>query len=243
MGDDHNKTIADCPGSGACPQDLGYTRGGRSTILVHAIGEESFVDRNGNGIMDEAEKDLFINLTEAYIDNNEDNVFTPELPECLASPMGSAQCIAGFEEEFVDFNNNGAYDRNDDPAVYNGLLCPPEGDGVWCSRDLLHVWDDIVVTLSAAPSWDINLVGTTAYIADVFNNPPPESSGVDISADGNCEVLGESSFEVPNIFEPGAYGVPVLTAPTDPNDPERGTFSITLSPKDGADYTEIYGCR
>jgi len=86
-------------------------------------------------------------------------------------------------------------------------------------------------------------VGTTAYIADVFNSPPPATSGVDISADGNCEVLGESSFEVPDIFEQGAYGVPVLTAASDPNDPESGTFSITLSPKDGADYTEIYGCR
>ncbi len=242
-GDDFVKTIADCPNSGACPQDLGYTRGGRSTILVHTIGEESFIDRNGNGIMDEAEKDLFVNLTEAFIDNNEDDLFTPDLPECLASPMGSAQCIAGFEETFIDFNNNDAYDRNDDPAVYNGLLCPPEGDGVWCSRDLLHVWDDIVVTLSAAPSWDINLVGTTAYIADFFNNAPPETSGVDVSADGNCEVLGESSFEVPNIYSPGAYGIPVQTAAKDPNDPESGTFSITLSPKEGADYTEIYGCR
>ncbi|MEM7260289.1 MAG: hypothetical protein AAF404_23195, partial [Pseudomonadota bacterium] len=57
------KTINDsdysCPShngsSGPCPNDLGFTRGGRSTITVHAIGEESFVDQNGNGIMDEVE--------------------------------------------------------------------------------------------------------------------------------------------------------------------------------------------
>jgi len=243
-GDDFVKTISSCPNSGACPEDLGYTRGGRSTILVHTIGEESFIDRNGNGIMDEAEKDLFVNLTEAFIDNNEDDVFTPALPECLASPMGSAQCIAGFEETFIDFNNNNAYDRNDDPAVYNGLLCPPEGDGVWCSRDLLHVWDDIVVTLSADPSWDINLVrgSQVAYIADVYNNPPPATSGVDLSTDGNCEILGEKSFEVPNIYSPGAYGIPVQTAAKDPDDETTGTVSITLSPKDGTKYTEIYAC-
>ena len=57
----------DCPSHrenyGPCPDDIGdpavnppgAPRGGRTTVLVTATGEESFVDRNGNGLYDEGE--------------------------------------------------------------------------------------------------------------------------------------------------------------------------------------------
>ncbi len=115
------------------------------------MGEESFIDRNGNGIMDEAEQDLFDNLPEAFLDNNEDTIFNPATKICQGEGAESAQCIAGQEEIFVDFNDNGKYDKNGNPAVYNGLLCPVEGDGVWCSRSLLNVRDEVVLILSATP--------------------------------------------------------------------------------------------
>jgi hypothetical protein len=239
--------------SGACPDDLGYTRGGRSTIGVTAIGQESFVDGNGNGVMDRDEQDRFDNLPEAFLDNNEDRAYTPALPACVASPRGSAQCLAGFEEQFTDFNSNGEYDLNDDPAVYNGLLCPPEGDGVWCSRELINVRDSTIVILSAGnDNWDIILVrgktvvdGTieavryTAYIADLFNNRPPAGSTVEVSAGGGCELISESSFDVANSAARGAIGITVETG----GDGEAGTISITLNPKgDAASYTETFNC-
>jgi hypothetical protein len=263
-GDDNVVTIFDsgysCPShngsSGPCPDDLGYTRGGRSTILVHAIGEESFVDRNGNGILDEAEKDLFDNLPEAFIDNNEDGVYTPGLPECEAAPMGSAQCAAGAEEIYVDFNNNQVYDRNDSPAVYNGLLCPPEGDGVWCSRDLVHVRDQIVLPLSAGPRWDMIMVRggsevtTTSngasqivYIADIYNTRPPGGSTVSVAVEGDCELLSDTSFTVPNTSAPGAYSINVVTGPPASGDGTPGVVKVGLSPTAGEIYSVTYNCE
>lgn len=248
----------DCPShsgdQGPCPDDLGYINGGRSTILVHAIGEESFIDRNGNGIMDESEQTLFDNLPEAYIDQNEDSFYTPEIASCLANPTGSTQCIAGQEEIFIDFNNNQAYDFNNDPAVYNGLLCPPEGNGVWCSRELVNVRAQTVVILSDPTSWDIILVRDdglpvnrtsdnidhVAYISDVFNNAPPGGSTVSVSTDGDCNLLSPDSFELPNTAAFGAASIPIVTTSEDPL--TDGIVTITLEPTDGGDYSEAFFC-
>jgi hypothetical protein len=219
------KTIEDgsnCP----CPQDLGYTRGGRSTITVRAQGEESFIDRNGNGIMDQEEKDLFDNLPEAFLDRNEDDAYTPGLPSCLADPSGTAQCIAGIEEIFFDYNNNQQYDLNDDPAVYNGLLCPPEGDGVWCSRDLVEVRADTVVTLLGS-GFRASVSGSTVRFSDFYNNPPASGSTVTLKENDGCKVIGEKVIVVPAIFGTGAIKVPVATSPS------GGTVTVTLAPVGG----------
>lgn len=267
-GDDFVNTIGDfdydCPSHngtfGACPDDLGYTRGGRSAILVHAIGEESFVDRNGNGTFDEGETGLFENLPEAFLDHNEDGLYTPALPECQASPMGSAQCIAGIEEIFIDFNGNDTYDFNETPAQYNGLLCPPEGDGVFCSRDLVHVRDNHVITLGAAPNFDIlverggsvitsrdvplrNGLIYTGHVADIFNNPPPAGSTISVTANDNCEILGQDSFVVPQystLRGNGAFSFPIQTN-RDVADDTLGSVTIELSTPLST-YAETFSC-
>jgi hypothetical protein len=262
-GDDFIQTIFspgyNCPShngsSGPCPDDLGYTRGGRSTILVHAIGEESFVDRNGNGVMDEAERDLFDNLPEAFIDHNEDGVYTPGLPECEASPTGSARCIAGAEEIYVDYNSNEVYDLNDTPALYNGLLCPPEGDGVWCSRELVHVRDQIVLGL-ARDDWAMIMVrggsvvsrtvhgaSQQIYISEAYNMRPPGGSTISVAADGDCEILSETSIPVPNNARKGAFGIEVRTGQPDGADGTPGVLRVTLNPVDSLAFTRIFDCQ
>jgi hypothetical protein len=236
-----------------CPDDLGYTRGGRSTILVHAIGEESFVDRNGNGIMDEDERYLFQNLPEAFLDNNEDGYYTPALPACLADPYGSPQCIAGLEEIFIDFNSNEEYDYNDDPPVYNGLLCPPEGNGVWCSRELVNVRALSLVVLSDPTSWNIIMVYNkgivggaangriqTAYVSDRYNNPPPGGSTISVSAEGDCNILSATSITVPNTGAAGAFGFPVEASDDDPF--TAGSLNITLTAIGGSSFTKTFSC-
>jgi hypothetical protein len=252
--------------SGPCPDDLGFTRGGRSTILVTAIGEESFIDRNGNGIMDEDERDLFDNVAEAHWDYNEDDVYNPADPSCEGVPIDEASdaCVSGFEEQFVDYNSNGVYDRNNDPALYNGLLCPVEGDGNWCSRELVNVRDDTVLTLSAGETlWDILLTRGrsvtntlseglvyTAYIADLFNSAPPAGSKVSVTATGDCEVVTPSSdiqpVEVPNIFFQGAYALTVeIGSKGGDTEGEGGTVDIELTPpsdENGTPYVETFNC-
>jgi hypothetical protein len=244
--------------SGPCPDDIGYTRGGRSEILVTAIGEESFVDTNGNGIMDESERDLFDNVPEAFLDKNEDKVYTPKA--CANGTItNSAQCRAGSEESFVDFNDNAEYDLNNDPAVYNGLLCPPEGDGNWCSRTLVNVRDSTRLILSGEDigGWDIlmasaggNVVGNnsqilagatyTAYISDIYNNPPQGGSTVTVTAGGDCEVIGEKLFTAPDTAKSGAFGVRVQAG----GEGTTGTVTIQLNPAaGGTPYSETWNCE
>jgi hypothetical protein len=258
----------DAPGSpghnasdGPCPNDMGFTRGGRSTVLVTAIGQESFVDSNGNGIMDQNEQDQFDNQPEAFLDNNEDTVYTRALDSCQGSGSQSAQCKAGSEEQFTDFNSNGVYDLNDDPAVYNGLLCPPEGDGVWCSRELINVRNSTVLILSAGDgTWDIITVtqsgaeiknaaegGSTlryattyrVYISDIFNNAPPAGSSIAVSAGGDCAINSETSFTVPTTPARGAFGLSVTPGGVGTS----GTVTVKVSPQgDSAPYSETWNC-
>ncbi|MEP6391851.1 MAG: hypothetical protein ABJ056_18180 [Halioglobus sp.] len=239
--------------SGPCPNDLGGPRGGRSTILVTSVGEESFVDQNGNGAFDEGEP--FVNLPEAFIDHNEDGVFTPVIgPNCTNPPTSSSDCeIAGFEETFVDFNNNGVYDENNDPEFYNGTLCPPEGDGVYCDRSLISVRAQTVLTLSANPRWDI-LIATTSgrvsntategvtydvFVSDVYNNAPPGGSIVTFSTGGDCRLVSDSSFEVPDTVSRGAFGASLQID----GDGGNGTVTAKLDPaENGTPYSETFNC-
>ena len=246
--------------NGPCPDDLGMIRGGRSTVLVTAIGEESFIDSNANGVYDRGER--FANLSEAFLDINENGFYDSATTSCRNSP-NSLTCKAGSEEIFTDFNSNGVFDANGDDelngypdegveAVYNGLLCPKEGDGVYCSRELLNVNDTAVLILSTDPNWDIALYrgrspassttyngGTyTAYVSDLFNSKPTGGSTVKIEASGDCEITGKDSFEVPNTTAPGAFAVSFSQGGVGE---ESGEVTITLTPNGGGpDYSESW---
>jgi hypothetical protein len=261
--------------SGPCPDDLGSIRGGRSTILVTAIGEESFIDRNGNGIFDqdEAADGLWSNLTEAFLDNSENGFYDPATQACNPDAT-SIGCRAGSEEIFIDNNNNGFFDADGDDiangypdegviAVYNGLLCPVEGDGVWCSRELLNVRDSAVLILSTDPNWAISLYrgrapassttagnSYTAYVSDLFNSKPTAGSTVTITASAPCTIEGKTSFEVPNTTAPGAFAVGFTQAGTveydsctSPAPSVTGELSVSLSPNGGGtEFSNAWAC-
>jgi hypothetical protein len=138
-------------------------------------------------------------------------------------------------------------------------LCPVEGDGEWCSRTLLNVWDDAVVTLSDDSSWAVVMVRVTApfivevvnttvtdetqtvYISDQFNNAPPAGSTINLSVDDNCEIFGQTDFVVPVLFSQGAFGIPVVTRPSDDTG-ERGTFSVNFNPAEGNPVVATFDC-
>ncbi|MCU7872106.1 MAG: Ig-like domain-containing protein [Candidatus Thiodiazotropha sp. (ex Lucinoma borealis)] len=77
---------------------------GRITILSSMLGEESFIDANGNGVLNSGDTP-FATIPEAFRDDNEDNAKHASL------------------EEFVDFNTNGIYDGANSDPNYNGALC------------------------------------------------------------------------------------------------------------------------
>ena len=220
---------------GPCPDDLGAIRGLRSTVTITALGEEFFVDANGNGLYDRGER--FDNLPEAFSDYNEDGVYTPSAgPQCPA-PSSAENCrAAGAEEEFRDLNGDGLYSRNIDPntgrGVYNGSLCPRSGNGVFCSRDLVEVRDSIVLVLSSSVQ-ELNVLAarridrpSTAtdtlqegftyeiHVADLYNNPPGKGTALIFTGVEDCVVTFPEPARtytetVPDLASKGAYTVPV----------------------------------
>lgn len=246
-----------CPshsvGSGPCPDDLGYIRGLRSTVLVTAIGEESFTDSNGNGRYDEGEP--FVNLPEAFLDHNEDDRYNPA-QGCVGN---NARCeAAGSEETFVDFNSDGRFSRNVSPeqpdGVFNGVLCPLEGDGIWCSRDLVNVRDSLVLILASESGFDILLVDDstrrrpsviqagrsyTVYVADIYNNAPAAGSSVSISGENGCEIEGGNvDAEVPETNAYGAFTAPSFSLVENAG----GSITVTVS-GGGVESSATYSCQ
>ncbi|QIB66374.1 Ig-like domain-containing protein [Kineobactrum salinum] len=246
-----NDSEYNCPShsepSGPCPDDLGYIRGMRSTVLVTALGEESFIDQNGNGLYDEGEP--FDDLAEAFIDHNEDGRYNPARG-CVPS---SALCeAAGSEETFVDFNNDGVFNLGN--GIYNGVLCPPEGDGVFCSRKLVNVRDNIVLILGSETGFDILLIdnGTLreptvlrtgriyrGYIADQYNNAPDGEFSVRVEGDSGCEIEGDDiDIEIADSNSRGAYRLPQFRI-TENN---GGIVRITLSGRN-TEVIATYPCQ
>lgn len=239
----HNKNHGPCPDDIGDPavNPPGAPRGGRSTILVSASGDESFADRNGNGRYDEGE--LWTNLTEAFLDHNEDGLYTPaQRANCDDPASADDVCLAGFEETFLDRNGNNVFDLNDTPAAsagsslpdgqYNGALCTlqDEAEGI-CSRDLVDVRDSLVLVngFSDAQSYELLLINKFSrsepsslyentfynlYISDVFNNPPPPGSTIDFEGSGDCEPVTESQ-PVPDTNKAGAFASTLVVSTKD----------------------------
>ncbi len=204
---------------------LGQVYGNRVTIRATVLGEESFTDSNANGQFDAGE--AYTDLTEAFIDHNEDGVYGNKLDDGSTGPGAAdstnASCYGndsgltcfqpgGDNEESVDFNSNGTFDQAN--GKYNGVLCPEESDV--CTKDLLTIWDEVVI-LQAGSGANIGLIETglditdsanyfqetelpasfVAYIADLHNGRMP--SGTEISFDaGNGTIVGPSSCTVGN---------------------------------------------
>ncbi len=114
--------------------DCRRERAGRVTVLAHAIGNESFIDNNGNGLYD-----FGVDTFKTHNDYQNGN------PECdkneplssLARPTNSARLACDdLVEAYLDRNENGVRD-NDEPfidlnldrapsfenGIYNGILC------------------------------------------------------------------------------------------------------------------------
>jgi|GEM_PF-796264 hypothetical protein len=199
---------------------LGQVYSGRTTILAYAVGDESFIDSNGNGIYDYIDNgngvydgeptdtlEPFVDLPEAFRDDNEDGVFGSEtlnvdndagLP--CTSDDGRDQCSGwlegGQEEEFVDLDTDGNYDGDQDTddangsvgnGIYNGVLCAEEvelaGD---CSSSPVSVRDELVVLMSGS-----------SPVIDFRNNDAffsPLTTNVDASL-GATVVLYISDFQ------------------------------------------------
>jgi hypothetical protein len=91
---------------------------GRVSVLSYAVGEESFIDMNGNGLADLAT--TFVSPTNLTGNEMFDiNNVTTDLPEAYVDYNENG--LHDANEPFIDFNRNALYDVAD--GKYSGVLC------------------------------------------------------------------------------------------------------------------------
>jgi len=174
-------------------------RPGRSTLIGMAIGEESFVDANGNGAFDPGE--TWTDLGERYRDDN-----------------GNGKYDVG--EYFYDFNNNGVRDGAD--GLFNGVLCNDpahcqagkESTGIGVNNliimsgstpDLLNPAAGSTLTAASIAA------GSATYyfdVADLNDNPMAAGTTVAASVSGTGVSLAPgapTSYTYPCTTEPLTY--------------------------------------
>jgi len=196
---------------------------GRITILATSIGEESFIDENGDGLFNSTDS-LLTDLPEAYRDEDEDGIFDSGI------------------EEFFDFDKDLSYDIAD--GKYNGTLCSAAAEAAGdCTKDFVHVRDSIVLVMSGSTAYisfsqasiDFTL-GTiqTVFITiqDLHGQPMPADTEISLKS-GVGEVGGNASFDIPstNINGPLVYGV-ALIGPTPPTG-KAGVFEVNVTTPKG----------
>lgn len=180
---------------------------GRSTIQATAIGEETFVDINSNGIFDGG--DTWSDLAEAFRDDNENSTYDSG-------------------ELFMDFDGNGSRSLGD--GQFNGLLCVGPGSPAGgCSvNQTLNVRASNVIIMSGSTAKISDSTGGNNYggppsvlsgggtvtftIGDFRDQPLP--SGTTISAEVTTGIT---------LANPRSYTVPCTSA----NAPSLYSFNVT----------------
>ena len=170
--------------------------GGRVTVLAYAVGEESFIDLNGNGVADLVPAEMV-----------DENGASTDLPEAFRDDNENG--VRDANETFFDFNQNGVYDGPD--GKYSGVLCDTakSSAGTCSATKATHVRKSIVIVFSGstaviskiAPPGTINLGGACAggsvqvdlRIVDVVGNPMPVGTTIVVTTT-NGTISGTGSF-------------------------------------------------
>lgn len=198
------------------------TSDGRVTILVSALGEESFLDvSNGDEILDDT--DLWLgDVPEPFVDFNENDTY-----DTLVEP-------------FIDNNNDHTYSGGD--GEYNGLLCNAANNVNTCSSNPnVHIWQSFVIVM--AESWaritfstpDIDAtsgIGTTTMTVTGFDNGQtmPFETSIEIEA-LNGILLSPEKYTVGNT----TFAVPYTIVVATDGISSTGPLTVTVkTPKNSA---------
>ncbi|MCS6123229.1 invasin [Shewanella baltica] len=217
-------------------------RPGRTTITAYAIGEESFVDLNGNGLFDKDED--FSDLSEAFTDHNEDGKY-----------RGSPLPAGAVKEEFVDYNVSGSFDVAD--GKYTGLLCA-QGSEAKCTntgsdnfKAQLNVFRNLPLVMSGSTPFMrlVNIDAVTGsitpvqpidltvdapqtvylFLSDINNNTLPFGTTITGTADNGVLSSVTSTYTIGNNTSNKPLLYPfTIGLETSPNKKTIGQLTITV---------------
>jgi hypothetical protein len=161
----------------ASTNPVGPPRNGQATILAYAVGEEGFLDSNGNGVADGSCAPIpdgtgllpsrqcgeFTDWSEAFLDQNWNGVRDPL-------------------ETFIDFNNDGVFNGPD--GKFNGAL---QGAGSVGSPRSKHIFINYYFVMSGSdPIFTLYAKdGITPVISDSIGLNTTEFRTITISDENN----------------------------------------------------------
>lgn len=195
---------------------------GRARILAYAIGEEAFVDLNGNGVADPGE---FTDMTGAFRDDNENGVW-----DAASEPP-------------IPFNNATGYDPAD--GKYNGVLQgaayigAPKSKHVFSNTTLVMATSQASITNSPAP-FSVPLGGAAAVsitVRDLNGNNMPAGTTVEFKLTTTIKgttVAGTITTET-------SLSMPTYDRYTFPNTAAAGGVAFTLTVSDPSLTTSARG--
>ncbi|TMP88587.1 hypothetical protein CWC05_03905 [Pseudoalteromonas ruthenica] len=170
----------------------GIVMGGRVTVTAVAKGQENFVDEESsdgvtrrNGLFDIGEYYQEYDLTEAFIDHNENGTF--DKANCDPAPGPTDPCSellsrGGHNETWRDLDNDGIFDEAD--GKYNGLLCSQEAEAAGeCTRELIEVRSSIEMVMSG----DEPYVRFTVDSGNCTTDPQRVLESTNVS--GKCDIV------------------------------------------------------
>lgn len=236
---------------GRCSErgSAGGSRAGRSTVLAFAVGEESFIDADSDGLYDTdpVPGEGFDDRPEAWLDVDGDGTRDAQSPV----------------EPFFDFNSDGQY--NDGDGQFNGLLCDNnDPSNILCSLPrTIHVRDTVTIIMSrSSPEIDFSAfeMGGDVFVSpagiydpeagritiaanqtfvlrvvirDSNEQPMPAETEIAFSASGDGGAIqGTSTFAVPcttdDTVNGNDYGIAFKGADLDAGDP-NGNSNLELS--------------
>ncbi len=209
---------------------------GRVTILASAIGNESFIDSNGDGRFDDtdaaANTPAFDDIGEAFADENENGVYD-------------------LGEFFIDF---GTLNNVRDPAdgLYNGVLC--NATSLCATDQSVTVFDVAVINMAGSTPLTpvlfegdqatsitggstINVANNTTVqvfvrAADVRGNSLPAGTTVTFQVEGaGYSISGATATTIADTLDGGFISVPLAIAAN--NTANIGLLRLTFTTPKG----------
>lgn len=231
---------------------------GRITVVAYALGEESFLDLNGNNAYDANEP--FQDLGDIFKDRNFDGVYDPLLDEFVSLDIaGKTTCVVSAATSYsyallrldasipsVPASCDGAWGRAYVRRAIETVLSTSVADPVWfsgaappVSGSAVNLRTDAGTTtttfqrVSGSSITGAGMTGALGFLARDRNpirlNPVAAGSTVTVTATTGLTVIITGGSPVPSTLEANGVGLSYeFTAPT-----TSGTLTINVTSPSG----------